>query len=172
MQHEPEQLNSGGGKNADLMRQVYELMAQQDEFLKKNWQKLLPEEIWQYNLRQKQIKDLILTISKRIDRTLAHPSLVAANCAPIFVRSFSCDHSFKSTCCTFSIACPKKRSPSRRNFSTESVAKNCNRGSRRRSSAAPVEGTNRSSCEATARAGTRPSPRCSRAPEPPGAAAA
>jgi hypothetical protein len=64
MRHEVKHFSSEGQKKADLMKQVYELMAQQDEFLRKNWQKLAPEEIWVYNLRQKQIKELIVAISE------------------------------------------------------------------------------------------------------------
>src|SRR5208337_3028510 len=86
-------------------------------------------------------KDLIRSeTSEQITRALPGPA----------IRFLRRDYSFRSTCCTSSIGCPRKRSPSRRNFSTESVAKNLSRGGPRRSSRSAVVGTSCSSREATA----------------------
>src|SRR5271168_4192891 len=59
-------------------------------------------------------------------------------------------YSFRSTCSTSTMGCPRKRWPSRRNFSTESVAKNRSRGLR--SSPPTGAGSSPGNCEATARA--------------------
>ena len=58
--HVPE---TNAHKTVELARKACELLAKQTEFLQKEWHNLSAQQVSEYNLRNSQIRDLILAIN-------------------------------------------------------------------------------------------------------------